>query len=245
MIPKVIHYCWFGRGDLPPLAQRCILSWKKFFPDYEIKEWNEDNFDVNEIPYTAQAYKCRKYAFVSDYARFKILYEHGGIYFDTDVEVIKPIDDILAKGAFFGQEANADVFACAPGLGFACGPGLNILEDMLKMYETLDFENSSGKLNKKTVVEHFSEMLLKKGLQPKPGIIEFNGFYIYPPDYFCPKSSEFGKIHISKNTRTIHHYAASWIGKKQRFANLLIRFFGKKMIVKLWNLTRPSNAKSV
>ena len=102
MIPKTIHYCWFGKKPLPPLAKKCIVSWKKFFPDYEIIEWNEDNFDVNQIPYTAEAYKHKKYAFVSDYARFKILYEHGGLYFDTDVEIIKPMNDIISQGNFMG-----------------------------------------------------------------------------------------------------------------------------------------------
>ena len=107
MIPKIIHYCWFGRNPLPELAQKCIASWKKYLPDYEIKEWNEDNFDVNIIPYTAEAYAAKKYAFVSDYARFWILYKYGGIYFDTDVEVIRPIDDIIAKGNFMGCETDA------------------------------------------------------------------------------------------------------------------------------------------
>ena len=237
MIPKVIHYCWFGRNPLPPLAQKCIASWREFFPDYEIKEWNEDNFDVNSIPYTAQAYKHKKYAFVSDYARFKILYENGGIYFDTDVEVIKPMDDILAKGGYFGRE-NENYFACNPGLGFACAPQSHLLKEMLDIYANLQFEIASGELNKKTIVEHFSEHLLKKGLQSQTGIIEFERTYIYPPDYFCPKPSEFGKIQISENTRTIHHYAASWIGPKQRFANLLIQIFGKKLILKLWNLIK-------
>lgn len=239
MIPKVIHYCWFGHNDLPPLAKKCIASWRKFLPDCEIKEWNESNFDVNTIPYTAQAYKHKKYAFVSDYARFKILYEHGGIYFDTDVEVIKPMDDILGKGGFFGLEQDVkDQFACNPGLGFACIPGLNLLRDMLKLYKNLDFEQLDGSLNQKTVVEYFSEMLLAKELQPTSGIMEFEGTYIYPSDFFCPKPSEFGKIQITENTCTIHHYAASWIGPKQRFANLLIRIFGKKLILKLWNLIK-------
>ena len=237
MIPKTIHYCWFGHNPLPPLARKCIASWRKFFPDYEIKEWNEDNFDVNAIPYTAQAYEHKKYAFVSDYARFKILHEHGGIYFDTDVEVIKPIDDILAKGAFLGLE-NEKYFACNPGLGFACGAGQHTLKEILDLYANTQFEDTFGKINKKTIVEYFSEYLLKKGLQIQTGIIKFEGFYIYPPDYFCPKSSEFEKIHISENTRTIHHYAGSWIGPKQRFANLLIRIFGKKLIMKLWNLIK-------
>lgn len=108
MIPKIIHYCWFGRGPLPELAQKCIASWKKYLPDYEIKEWNEDNFDVNIIPYTAEAYQAKKYAFVSDYARFWIMYHYGGIYFDTDVEVIRPMDDIVANGNFMGFEVDPD-----------------------------------------------------------------------------------------------------------------------------------------
>lgn len=239
MIPKVIHYCWFGRKPLPKLALKCIASWKKFLPDYEIKEWNEDNFDVNSIPYIAQAYKHKKYAFVSDYARFKVLYEQGGIYFDTDVEVIKSIDDILAKGAFWGLEQDiTENFACNPGLGFACNPGLGLLREMLEFYKNIDFEQSDGSLNQKTIVEYFSEMLLKKGLQPISGIIEFEGVFIYPPDYFCPKPSEFGKIQITENTRTIHHYAASWIGPKQRLANFMIRIFGKRLVIKLYNLIK-------
>ena len=237
MIPKVIHYCWFGHNELPPLAKKCIASWRKFFPDYEIKEWNEDNFDVNSIPYTAQAYKHKKYAFVSDYARFKILYEHGGIYFDTDVEVIKSLDDILAKGSFFGLE-NESFFACNPGLGFACEPKFHLLKEMLDLYASMQFETASGELNKKTIVEHFSEMLISKGIQQKSGIIEFGGANFYPYEYFCPKPSEFGKIQITENTRTIHHYAASWIGPKQRFANFMIRIFGKKIVMKLYNLIK-------
>ena len=108
-IPKTIHYCWFGRNPLPSLAIKCIASWKKYLPDYEIKEWNEDNFDVNVIPYTREAYAAKKYAFVSDYARFKILYEEGGLYFDTDVEVIKPFDDIIARGAFMGVNVMLEI----------------------------------------------------------------------------------------------------------------------------------------
>ena len=237
MIPKIIHYCWFGHKDLPPLAKKCIASWHKFLPDCEIKEWNEDNFNVNSISYTAQAYKHKKYAFVSDYARFKILYEHGGIYFDTDVEIIKPIDDILEKGPFFGLEQDVkNHFACAPGLGFACNSGLGLLREMLELYKNLDFEQPGGSLNQKTVVDHFSEMLLAKGIQPISGIMEFGGAFFYPPDYFCPKPSQFGRIQISKNTRTIHHYAASWVGLKQKSANLLISIFGKRQVLFLWSI---------
>ena len=108
MIPKKIHYCWFGHNPLPESARKCIASWCKYLPDYEIIEWNEDNFDVYQIQYTAEAYQTKKYAFVSDYARFKILFEHGGLYFDTDVEVIRSFDDIVSKGSFLGFEINPD-----------------------------------------------------------------------------------------------------------------------------------------
>lgn len=135
VIPKIIHYCWFGGKPLPEEAKKCIDSWKKYLPDYEIKEWNESNFDINSIAYTAEAYEARKYAFVSDYARYKILYEHGGIYFDTDVEVIAPMDDLLAKGPFMGQEdylsaislqneKTISVRGINPGIGMAATPGM-------------------------------------------------------------------------------------------------------------------------
>ena len=141
MIPKIIHYCWFGRNPLPESAKKCIDSWRKFLPDYEIKEWNEDNFDVNIIPYTQQAYEAKKYAFVSDYARFWILYHHGGVYFDTDVEVIRPMDDIIEKRPFMGREKGAFIkdicdntitvqgdagLGVAPGLGLGVNPGLGL-----------------------------------------------------------------------------------------------------------------------
>ena len=106
MIPKIIHYCWFGRNPLPQSAIKCINSWKKFFPDYEIKEWNEQNFDVNIIPYTSEAYQAKKYAFVSDYARMWVLYNYGGIYFDTDVEVIKPMKDIVENDLLWESNQN-------------------------------------------------------------------------------------------------------------------------------------------
>ena len=213
MIPKTIHYCWFGRKPLPDLALKCIASWKKFLPDYEIKEWTEDNFNVNEIPYTTQAYQQKKYAFVSDYARFKIMYEHGGIYFDTDVEVIKPLDDIIDKGSFWGLEEDCltGKFACAPGLGFSCNPGLGICKDMIELYKSLNFLLPNGKLNLNTVVQYLSELLIKKGVKPQSGIIQFDEINIYPMEYFCPISYVTGEKKFTPNTRTIHHFAASWV----------------------------------
>ena len=143
MIPKTIHYCWFGRNQLPPLAIKCIESWKRYLPDYEIKEWNEDNFDVNIIPYTREAYAVKKYAFVSDYARFWILYKYGGLYFDTDVEIIKPLDDIIARGPFMGCEKDAmsdgaTALAVAPGLRQGVKPRHRLYKEKVGLYGTIE-----------------------------------------------------------------------------------------------------------
>lgn len=216
MIPKVIHYCWFGRNPLPPLARKCIASWKKYLPDYEIKEWNEDNFDINVIPYTKEAYEAKKYAFVSDYARFWILYNYGGLYFDTDVEVIRSLDDIIAKGAFMGLERDYEIrttglgIECNPGLGLGCNPGLDMYKKILDFYATLHFRLPDGSLNLTTIVHYTTEYLRQDGLKDVPGIQKVGNIYVYPSEYFCPYNIVTKRKHITKNTRTIHHYMASW-----------------------------------
>ena len=167
MIPKVIHYCWFGRNPLPPLAIKCIDSWRKYLPDYEIVEWNEDNFDVHSIPYISQAYDVKKYAFVSDYARFWILYHYGGIYFDTDVEVIKPMNDIIECGPFMGCEnigGSGVNLKVAPGLGIGVNPGHIIYKEILEKYESMSFILANGMYNQTTVVKYTTELLSKYGL---------------------------------------------------------------------------------
>lgn len=213
MIPKIIHYCWFGRNPLPKSAIKCINSWKKFFPDYEIKEWNEDNFDVNIIPYTAEAYKMKKYAFVSDYARFWILYRHGGLYFDTDVEVIKPMDDIVAHGPFMGIEVPATKMilpAVAPGLGLGVIPGLGLYKEILDYYTPLHFLKKDGTLNQVTVVNHVTKVLEQNGLLSTNDIQEVAGVWIYPRDYFNPLDDSTGRLMTTENTRTIHWYTRTW-----------------------------------
>ena len=216
MIPKVIHYCWFGRNPLPALALKCIESWKRYLPDYEIKEWNEDNFDINIIPYTQEAYRVRKYAFVSDYARFWILYNYGGLYFDTDVEIIKSMDDILSEGSFMGRESmilplpkgQFTTDKCVP-----VNPGLG----------------TNGKLNTKTVVQYTTEILLQYGLKSEDIKQKCMEVTIYPKDFFCPKSYENGKIYLTDNTHAIHHFAASWLSPKQRFIQLVKSLLGAKL----------------
>ena len=133
MISKKIHYCWFGGNPLPELALKCIESWRRFLPDYEIIEWNESNFDVYCCEYVQEAYEAKRWAFVSDYARFKILYENGGLYFDTDVEIIKPMDDLISKGGFMGCEEET-ALSVAPGLGLGVSPGLGLYKELLESY---------------------------------------------------------------------------------------------------------------
>lgn len=213
MIPKVIHYCWFGGNPLPKLSQRCIASWKKYLPEYEIKEWNENNFDLSCCAYVKEAYEAKKWAFVSDYARFWILYHEGGLYFDTDVEIINPLDNIIEKGPFIGcEETHVSIsgknLGANPGLGLAAAPGLSLYKEILNYYESIHFSCRNTVLE--TVVDHTTALLRKHGWVGNEQVEEVNGVYIYPPEYFCPYSYLTGKWNITKHTVSIHHYAATW-----------------------------------
>lgn len=258
MIPKIIHFCWFGGNPLPPLALECIASWRKYLPEYEIWQWSEESFDendnvneknnennndkvngnrndndnrnvdaqvkpdrimgfdVNLIPYTAEAYKQKKYAFVSDYARFWIMYKYGGVYFDTDVEVIKTMDDIIAKGSFAGYEKDPDgknYGTVALGLGFALTKEHYFMKSLLDYYAHLSFEIKDGKV--KTIVGHTTDLLISQGLTCKPGMQDINGLTIYPAEYFCPIHNVTKRLHITDNTRSIHRYMDSWNENKK------------------------------
>ena len=244
MIPKIIHYCWFGLGPLPELAQKCIASWKKYLPDYEIKEWNEDNFDVNIIPYTAEAYQAKKYAFVSDYARFWILYKYGGIYFDTDVEVIRPIDDIVERGNFMGFETgpklqlkeDASEASVNPGLGMGVAPGLGLIKKMLDFYEGKHFKFIPDGIGQLTIVHIATEVLNQAGLKQQPGIQLVNDVWIYPTEYFCPINLKPGLIHMEANTRTIHHYAGTWQDKHFSFKEFIKKVLPENVLLKVMAL---------
>lgn len=220
-IPKVIHYCWFGGNELPELALKCIESWKKYCPEYEIKEWNESNFDINCCDYVREAYEAKRWAFVSDYARFKILYEHGGIYFDTDVELIRSIEDIVVKNGFMGIE-NED-YEVNPGLGVGMPPKHALIFELLTGYHDRHFLDENGNCDLKTVVKYTTEILKKYGLSKKKEIQQCEGVYIYPKEYFCPLDYETGKLNTTENTRTIHHYKASWHSEMEAYAMKLRR----------------------
>lgn len=218
MIPKVIHYCWFGRNPLPESAKKCIDSWRKYLPDYEIKEWNEDNFDVNSIPYTKDAYEAKKYAFVSDYARFWVLYNYGGLYFDTDVEVIKPIDDIVERGAFMGVEVpvtkNNKEIKVAPGLGLGVESGNVVYSEMIEGFKKLNFYKEDGSFNGYTMIPMVNDVLKSHGMNDVNEVQKVAGIVIYPQEHFNPLDALTGVLRITDNTRTIHWYMASWMPKQ-------------------------------
>lgn len=207
MIPKTIHYCWFGRGKMPRLAKKCIKSWKKYCPDYEIKEWNEDNFDLDMYPYAREAYDNRKFAYVTDVVRLYALYHEGGIYMDTDVEVVKPLDPFLKHVAFSGFEDEHNV----PTGIMASEKGGTWAKENLDYYNGRHFQKEDGNLDTTTNVVTITNYMLEQGLRRDNTLQDFSGLItMYPKDYFCPLSWKGKEGLITKNTTTIHHFAGSW-----------------------------------
>ena len=209
MIPKVIHYCWLGGNPLPQSAIKCIESWKKYCPDYEIREWNESNLDFQNAPaFVKQAYEAKAWGFVPDYFRLWIIYHYGGIYLDTDVQMIKSFDPLLHNIAFAGFEGDKHVNF---GSGFGAEKGHPMIKEHLDLYNSIQFRNSDGTLNRVASPVITTQWLQKKGLVADTGEIQvIDGLHIYPQDYFAPKSFDTGVTKITKNTYSIHQYDASW-----------------------------------
>jgi mannosyltransferase OCH1-like enzyme len=231
MIPKKIHYCWFGRGKMPELAYKCIDSWKKYLPDYEIKEWNEDNFDLDLYPYTREAYDSRKFAFVTDVVRLYALYHEGGIYMDTDVEVVRSLDKFLHHTAFSGFEDDHNI----PTGIMASEKGGQWAKENLEYYNNLHFISGDGVMDMTTNVQIITKIMLPYGLkqdntfQDFPQLITF-----YPKDYFCPKNHETLEVAITNNTYTIHHFNGSWLPKNIQRKRFMRKLLGSK----LYNIVR-------
>lgn len=227
MIPKIIHYCWFGGNELPESVKKCIDSWKKFAPDYELKLWNESNYDVNSHPYIKAAYENKKYAFVTDYVRLDVVNTYGGIYLDTDVELIKPINHFLTLGAFMALEQPGRV---ATGLGFGAKANNPVISANLKAYDNLNFIEN-GKQNLTTCVTVTMDTL--KQLTSNLGInieklnstqfIKDLNLTILSTEVMCPYSLETGKTTITKDTVSIHHYDATWKPHKDHLLRLKVK----------------------
>lgn len=216
MIPKTIHYCWFGRKPLPKMAQRCLESWKKYCPDYKIIQWNEDNFDLHCNPYVRYCYENGKWAYLSDYVRLQVVYDHGGVYFDTDVELIAPIDPMLDNKAFFAFESRDTINT---GLGFGAEAGCHYLKSMMERYayeEGQDIQlTGCPALNTKA--------LLPFGLRLDGSYQNLGGVAILPIEYMNPYDDPTGRLNITDKTISIHWYTKSALSKWAVFKSILTR----------------------
>lgn len=228
-IPKIIHYCWFGGNPLPELALKCIASWKKFCPDYEIVRWDESSFDINCCDYVREAYEAKKWAFVSDVARLYALVEHGGIYMDTDVEIVRPLDEFLQYEAFSGFERKN---AIPTGL-MAAKANHPLFVELLHEYAKKHFVKEDGTYDLTTNVVFITDTCLKYGLKLNNSIQTVNRFTLFPSDYFCPINEKSGKLELTNNTYTIHHFAGSWVDPYSKFRGKVYKFlyrnFGEKV----------------
>lgn len=229
MIPKIIHYCWFGRGKKSKLMQRCITSWKKYCPDYEIIEWNEDNFDINMNGYTRMCYEQKKYAFLSDYVRLVVIFNQGGIYFDTDVELLRAPDSLLNTPSFFGFEDEKHVNT---GMGFGAEPENSVVHVMLAEYNGL-LQGDRGVIGCPLLN---TRALKKLGLCPNGKKQDLGDAVIYPVDYFNPYDDPTGQLKKTENTVSIHWYSKSWMSPKtilrSKLTKPLHRLLGKNFFHK-------------
>lgn len=218
-IPKVIHYCWFGRAKIPAQYREWMESWKKYCPDYEIIEWNEDNYDIHKNRYIEQAYDLKKWAFVSDYARIDIINKYGGVYLDTDVELLKNIDVLLKNDAFCGFQSYKYV---AYGLGFGAGKQNQILSEIKEYYDAMDFVSENGTLNQITCPVIQTEVMKKHGLVCNGEFQVVDGMTVYPSCVLCGMSPHSFKVDREcKDTYAIHHFAASWVEDKSGKNNVI------------------------
>lgn len=211
-IPKVIHYCWFGGNPLPDRYKKWMSSWRKYCPDYEIIEWNESNYDISKNKYMKQAYDAKKWSFVSDYARLDIVYEYGGIYLDTDVELIRNIDELLYQSGFAGFQ---DDLRVATGLGFGAVPRLSIIKELRDQYENVNFVKANGDLNLIACPTYQTYFLESRGLKLNGEFQTIDELNIYPVTCFCGIMGLSGKKIITSNTFAVHHFDASWVDWEQ------------------------------
>lgn len=235
MIPRIIHYCWFGRGEIPEMAMRCIDSWHKFMPDYEYKLWNEDNFDVNQLPYTKEAYDAQKYAFVSDYVRLLALCNEGGVYFDTDVEVLKPFDALLGYKAFAGFEGSKviPVGTCV----MASEAKGEWVKEQLGNYQNRHFIKGDGTLDLTTNVAFITSKMRENGFVQNGLEQDYKDLHVFPMEYFSPRRTT-GEYIKTDNTYCDHLGLGTWVDKKKGWKGFVLGLFGCEYRIKFIKLKR-------
>lgn len=206
-IPKVIHYCWFGGKEKPKIVENCIASWKKYLKGYEIVEWNEKNFNIEEFDFTKKAYENKKWAFVADYCRLYALHNYGGIYLDTDMEVLKPLDPLINNNSFGGIEDSLIAFGI-----WGCKKDDKFIGEVLNYYNSLNYDDYKKSLSKLAIPIHITEIAEKKGYKENHNEVEFflDKVAIYPKEYFYPKRHSWQEAIITDKTYTIHHYEGTW-----------------------------------
>lgn len=238
MIPKVIHYCWFGNNPLPFEVKKCINSWKKICPDYEIRRWDETNFDVYQNDFIKSAYGSKAWAFVSDYARLKIVYDEGGIYLDTDVELKKNLDELRKNEGFFAIQQEGHY--CNTGLGFGAKKENEIVKTMLDLYDDLIYSEE----NKFSIACPYlnTKALEKYGYSYSDDVIVIHNNLVLPPRFMDPIAPGKNKENLLCNdTVSIHHYSASWMDDKTVRRRKIIRIIGEKRIYKIKKILKGAN----
>lgn len=235
MIPKIIHYCWFGQGELPELAHKCIESWHKYMPEYEYKLWNEDNFDVLSVPYTKEAYEAKKFAFVSDYVRLYALNKEGGVYFDVDFEVYRSFNDLLHWNAFAGFEGSKHS-PLMMGVIASCPNGLWVKEQ-LDCYQGRHFVKDDGSFDLTTNVKFVTENMRRKGFLQNGKEQDYKDLHVLSVDYFCPRQTT-GEYFRTENTYCEHKGLDSWAESNNGWKDKLVEMIGKKNMVYLIKLKR-------
>lgn len=247
MIPRVIHYCWFGKADMPAGARKCLETWQRFCPRYEIRRWDEDSFDVSACQFSQQAHNSKAWAFVSDYARLKIIYDHGGVYLDTDVELLRTLDDLLHHKAFFGFQTNGQI---ATGLGFGAEKGNPVVAALAAGYEVIPFLSSTGTPTTTPCPARDAKAFPQFGFRLDGSYQENDGVTLLPADYLCPKSFATGIVSITPRSYAIHHFACSWAESHARMSHIrrhrYCKVFGRSLGLlanrihsRLWSSRQP------
>lgn len=233
-IPKIVHYCWFGPKEIPDHEQSYINGWKEKLPDYTFMLWNEQSFDMESVPYVRQAYECKKFAFVADYVRLYALIQYGGIYMDTDVELLKRFDEFENDSAFIGFENRTMV-----GTGImGTIPQNPIFVEMIHYYDTHSFVDENGIMDTTTNVKILNKLLLEKGLAPENREQHLGDMHVYERKVFCPKKVSDTEFNVEDASVTIHHFDASWLSEreKKRGTNLFWRNVCRPILRKLRTL---------